>query len=300
MVYSYTIGRARGLNQMPNLAVVRDKDNRQMAQLSNAFDREAVDLRAGDVVETILGQLRHATPCFVAGMLLVRANGSKGHGGNEGQREGAWHPLGQVFLCCARPVDAIFLEAVQKHLLLSYRLSVGPALIPPQVQVIVYDRGRRGDLASGPCEPPRSVLAVPILCGGRAAGMLSIASVFRDAFGSRDLCTLADFAAQASAQLCSASWAQLEPASAPGAFKADDWRAPSQPQEPHTVDRTASERRGAPEAKLRYRVDKYLQAISGLAELWRTRKDQDLPEALRKDLETIILDVFQVQELLSR
>jgi hypothetical protein len=57
---------------------------------------------------------------------------------------------------------------------------------------------------------------------------------------------------------------------------------------------------GAAHAKLIHRVDKYLQAISGLAELWQVQRDHELPETLRKDLEAIALNVSQVRDLFSR
>jgi len=138
-------------------------------------------------VEAVLRCLGHMTPCFAAGLLLV------------GDRHG------QIVLSRSRPVDDLFLQAVQQRLIRSYKLSVGTALAEPEVEVTIH-----GDSVSGPYELPRSLLTTPILTEGRVIGMIIIASVFPDAFCSGDLCTLSVLAAKASMLLSEARLATSE------------------------------------------------------------------------------------------
>jgi GAF domain-containing protein len=141
------------------------------------------------IAETVLSYLRHTTPCFAAGVLLV----------DEGCAE--------VVLCRCRPVDDLFLQAMQQRLMRSYRLFAGTALAEPAVQVTVL-----GEAVSGPYEPPRSLLTTPILSGGPVSGMIAIASIFPDAFCSGDLCTLSVLAAKAAMSLGNARLAALRQA----------------------------------------------------------------------------------------
>jgi GAF domain-containing protein len=131
-----------------------------------------------EVADHIARHLGHVVPCFVSGVLIV----SEHHG--------------QMVIFCCRPVDELLLRAVQRRLLTSYQLCVGLALAEPDIQVTI-----RGDSVQGPYEPPRSMLTMPILTDNRVAGMMAIASVFPDAFGSVDLCKMSAVAARASATL---------------------------------------------------------------------------------------------------
>jgi len=131
--------------------------------------------RAADRIALCLSR---EIPCYVAGALLISDQG------------------GTMVLLCCRLVDELFLRAVQRRLLSAYCLFAGPALAEPRVQAIV-----RGDVVSGPYEPPRSLLTMPVLVDRRVAGMLVVASVFPEAFGSADLCKMSSLAARASARL---------------------------------------------------------------------------------------------------
>jgi GAF domain-containing protein len=126
-------------------------------------------------VEQVLRSLEHETHCSASG--LLRANGDQG----------------QLTLYRSRPVDDLFLQAMQQRMLAVYRVSVGPAVVEPHIEVKVL-----GDAVSGPYEPPRSLLTVPILYEGRVSGIISVASIYPDAFSSADLCTLSFVAAQVS------------------------------------------------------------------------------------------------------
>jgi GAF domain-containing protein len=129
-----------------------------------------------ELAERTVRHLGQVTPCFVAGVLVVA----------EGQ--------GQLVLLCCRPVDELFLRAVQQRLLTSYQLCVGLALAEPSIQVTVL-----GDSVGGPYEPPRSVLTMPLIARKRIVGIMGIASVFPDVFGSVDLCKMSSIAARAAA-----------------------------------------------------------------------------------------------------
>lgn len=125
------------------------------------------------VAERTVRHLEQVTPCFVAGVLMVA------------ERQG------QLILSCCRPVDELFLRAVQQRLMTSYQLCVGPALAEPSIQMTVL-----GDSVSGPCELPRSLLTMPIIARKRIVGMMVVASVFPDVFGSVDLCKMSAVAAR--------------------------------------------------------------------------------------------------------
>lgn len=142
-----------------------------MTAMGDAVDRE-------QIVADVLHRLESATECFVAGLLLANCRS------------------GQIVLSCARPVDDIFLQAVQQRLVRSYQLSAGPAVAEPAFDVTVF-----GEPLSGPYEPPRSVLTMPILLEGRVCGMIVIASVFPEVFANQDLVELSSVAAYISAAL---------------------------------------------------------------------------------------------------
>ena len=143
---------------------------------------QTLDLSASynpqEIVESVARHLGQVTFCFAAGALIVHDH------------------RGQMVLFRSRPVDDLFLQALQRRLVLSYQLYVGPALTEPEIQVTIY-----GDAVSGPYEPPRSLLTMPILCGGRVTGMIAIASVFPDVFNGKDLCVMASLTAQVSEAL---------------------------------------------------------------------------------------------------
>jgi hypothetical protein len=211
----------------------------------------AVDL---DVhMEQVLRYLDRATRCSASGLLL--ANGHHA----------------QVMLYRSRPVDDLFLQAMQQRIVSIYRVCVGPAAAEPEIEVTVL-----GDAVSGPYEPPRSLLTAPILCAGRVAGMLAIASVFPEAFCSRDLCTLSAVAAQASAAL---------------------GRVP--PGTPVLSEAllgggTADSAQG----RMWNQVGRYLASISNLASHWKAQ-DDDVPDALVQDLVSIEDNARQIRELLA-
>jgi GAF domain-containing protein len=139
--------------------------------MGDAADRQ-------QMVVSVLRRLESATECFVAGLLLANCR------------------CGEITLSCARPVDDIFLQAVQQRLVRSYQLSAGRAVAEPEFEVTVL-----GESLSGPYEPPRSVLTMPVLLEGRVCGMIIIASVFPEVFGNQDLCELSAVAAVVSEAL---------------------------------------------------------------------------------------------------
>lgn len=139
--------------------------------MGDAVDRE-------QIVFDVLRRLESATECFVVGVLLANCRN------------------GQIVLSCARPVDDICLQAVQQRLVRSYQLSAGPAVAEPAFDVTVL-----GEPLSGPYEPPRSVLTMPILLNGRVCGMIVIASVFPEVFGNQDLVELSSVATYVSTAL---------------------------------------------------------------------------------------------------
>jgi hypothetical protein len=209
----------------------------------------------------VLRYLGQASGCSAAGLLLVERQ------------------HGQVVLLRARPIDDLFLQAVQKRLLSSYLVSVGPAVTEPEIEVITY-----GDAISGPYEPPRSVLTAPILCHGRVVGMVAIASVFAEVFDSQDLCTLSAVAAQISdllGQPCSEEEQQV------------DVRAASDPVVPAYLEGTLRQ-------EVKSRVQQYVTSIFGLARLWQAQGESELPDVLRQDLDAIAESALQIRALLVR
>jgi len=119
------------------------------------------------VAERTVRHLAEVTPCFVAGALVVAEH------------------QGSLVLYCCRPVDELFLRAVQQRLWNSYQLCVGRAIAEPDVTVKVL-----GDSVPGPYELPRSLLTMPIIAGRRVVGMMAVASVHPDVFESGDLCKM--------------------------------------------------------------------------------------------------------------
>jgi hypothetical protein len=220
----------------------------------------SLDLDA--LVEQILHCLGRATRCFASGLLLV-----------EGHR-------GQVTLHRARPVDDLFLRAMQQRIVSNYRVCVGPAVVEPEMEVKVL-----GDAVPGPYEPPRSLLATPILRSGRVVGMIAVASVFREAFRSRDLCILSAVAAQASAALSQAyphshrDVPEDVPA-VPGAQPAGEISVPS-------------------EGQLWSQVGHYLASICDLANQWQAQGRDKVPDALVQDLGEIVEHARQIRDLLA-
>jgi len=199
-------------------------------------------------MEQVLHYLDRMTQCSAAGLLL--ANGLRAH----------------LTLYRSRPVDDLFLRAVQQRILSIYRVCVDPAAVVPDIEVTVL-----GEAIPGPYEPPRSLLSTPILCEGRVSGVIAVASVFPEAFGSRDLCTLSAVAAQASATLT---------------------RSPDK----HGLD---SDLPSVPQGRLWSQVNSYLASISDLAMHWQVQGDGDVPEALVQDLGSIAENARQIRELLA-
>jgi GAF domain-containing protein len=131
-----------------------------------------------EIAERVARHLGQIASCSVSGVLIVSQH------------------RGRMVLWCCRPVEELFLQAVQQRLLHSYQLSAGPALSEPPIEVTV-----RGEQVPGPYEPPRSFLTVPILAGGRVVGVLGVASIFPDLFTSTDLCKITAVAARAAETL---------------------------------------------------------------------------------------------------
>jgi GAF domain-containing protein len=137
--------------------------------------------RTLEVAERVARHLGQVASCSVAGVLIVSQH------------------RGRLVLWCCRPVDDLFLQAVEQRFLHSYQLSAGPARSEPPIEVTV-----RGELVSGPYELPRSFLTVPVLAAGRVVGILGVASIFPDVFSSTDLCKITAVAAQTAEILGSA------------------------------------------------------------------------------------------------
>ena len=218
-----------------------------------------VPLGRDKFIKEILRYVGRIVRCSVAGLLLV-----------DGQS-------GQVILFRARPVDDLFLQAMQKRLMSSYQVSVGPAMAAPQIEMAVY-----GDAISGPYEPPRSVLTAPILSDGRVVGMVAIASVFSEAFCNQDLCVLSTVAAQVSVML---NQHRLDKGSG---RKADAAHAASACLERESV---------LSRERLQSRVSHYVTSICGLARLWQAQGENELPEILRQDLDAIVENALQIHDL---
>jgi hypothetical protein len=215
------------------------------------------------LAEQIARHLAQATPCFAAGVLLVDDH------------------RGQMVLFRVRPVDDLFVQALQRRLSLSYQLCVGPALVEPEIRVIVH-----GDSVPGPYEPPKSLLTMPILHDGRVTGMIAIASIFPEVFGSKDLCTMSDLAAQAATAL-----ERIRRLAAPSA----DQSFHPEPEPP------AEQGPGpVPEGIVRRQVGSYVRAIVDLARVWRADQDGELSDILRQDLDAIVQNALRIEKLLAR
>lgn len=217
------------------------------------------------LTEQIARHLAQSTPCFAAGVLLVDDH------------------RGQMALFRVRPVDDLFVQALQRRLSLSYQLCVGPALAEPETRVEVY-----GDSVSGPYEPPKSLLTMPILHDGRVTGMIAIASVFPEVFGSKDLCIMSDLAAQAATAL-----ERIRHMAPPPAAQSTQ---PTPDLEP-----PAGRSQGmAPEGTVRRQVGSYVRAIVDLARVWRADQDGELSDVLRQDLDAIVQNALRIEKLLAR
>jgi GAF domain-containing protein len=213
---------------------------------------EAISIASLDpetLMEQVLHYLARVTRCSASGLLLI--DGLRGH----------------VMLYRSRPVDDLFMRAVQRRILSIYRVCVGPAAGEPDIEVTVL-----GEAIPGPYEPPRSLLATPVLCEGRVSGVIAVASVFPEAFGSRDLCMLSAVAAQASAALIRA-----------------------RPEERSL----GSGEPPVPEGRLWSQVNDYLASIRDLAMQWQIQGDGNVPEALVQDLGSIAENARQIRELLT-
>jgi hypothetical protein len=216
----------------------------------------------GESVEKLLRCLSQTTRCSAAGLLIVR-----------GQR-------GQVALLRTRPVDDLFLCAMQNRLMSSYQVCLGPAAAEPELDVVVY-----GEAVLGPYEPPRSMLTAPILSEGRVVGMIAIASVFSEAFCSQDLCTLSAIAAQVSAVLSQV------PVVGDGKFDLDACHP-----DPALLGCQSVLSREQFQSRIRH----YVTSICGLARLWQLQDENELPDVLRQDLDAIAENALQIGELLVR
>ena len=227
------------------------------------------------LAERIVRHLAQATPCFAAGVLLVDDHRGWVH-------PCGWvHPSGQMVLFRVRPVDDLFVQALQRRLSLSYQLCVGPALVEPEIQVIMH-----GDSVPGPYEPPKSLLTMPILHDGRVTGMIAIASMFPEVFGSKDLCTMSDLAAQAATAL--ERIRRLAAPSTDPIFHPEP--EPPAEQGPGPV----------PEGIVRRQVGSYVRAIVDLARVWRADQDGELSDILRQDLDAIVQNALRIEKLLAR
>ncbi len=203
-------------------------------------------------ISELLQYLGRAVSCFVAGALLMERD------------------HGKVILVCLRPVDDFFLQAVQQRMLRSYRLCTGPAQAIHRLDVTIH-----GESVCGPYEPPRSFVSVPILSSyGRAFGVLSIASVFPEAFDGEDVCTLSIMAAQVAALV--------------SRF------------EGRGRDVGGSQKDGERSIHHRYQVDRYLSSILGTAVSWSAQREIEIADALRSDLEAIVRDVLHLRTLFTR
>ncbi len=231
-------------------------------------------------VEKALAYLEQVTECSAAGLLLARG------------------PQPQLFVYRARPVDDFFLSSMQQRLLSSYRIYAG-AVAQSEPDVIVYGPARSSgsgqapsipspgqppstpsarQTRAGPYEPLRSLLVVPVLDRGHVAGMLSVASVFLEAFDGEDLCSLSVLAAQLPILLDPARDGVPDPDA--GTYLAES-------------ERIAQER------ELRARVQNHATSICGLARSWQMQDESSLPEVLRKDLDAIAESALQIRELVT-
>jgi GAF domain-containing protein len=151
---------------------------------------------------------------------------------------------------------------------------VGPAAVEPDIELTVL-----GEAVPGPYEPPRSLLATPVLCEGRVSGMIAVASLFPEAFCSRDLCTLSAVAAQASVALSRAR--------------------PDRHSLMHSAGVPPSGGPFVQQERLWSQVSNHLASICDLATHWQVQREGDVPEALVQDLGSIAENVRQIRELLT-
>lgn len=229
-----------------------------------------LDTHCAESVKRALAYLGQVTRCSAAGLLLARGS----------------QP--QLFFYRARSVDDFFLSLMQQRLLSSYRVYAGAAVAQSEPAVVVYGQATlspltgqvplTGRVVSGPYEPLRSLLVVPVLARGHVAGMLSVASVFLEAFDGEDLCSLSALAAQLPLLL---------DAALDGASDLDA-----------RVCLTESER-SAQERDLRARVQNHATSICGLARSWRMQDESALPEVLHKDLDAIAESALQIRDLVT-
>lgn len=253
-------------------------------------DRVIADLDAGSVMESpqvqvladdallpgsscvesvgkVLAYLGQVIECSASGLLLAKG------------------PRLQLLACRSRHVDDFFLSSMQQRLLLSYRVYVGAAIAPTEPDVTVYDQSSwspevpsAGQVMTGPYEPLRSLLVVPVLDRGHVIGMLSIASVFVEAFDGEDLCSLSVVAAQLPLLLDGAADGDVNLSE--GACFAEGEAC-------------------VHERELRSRVQNHATSICGLARLWQMQDESSLPDVLRKDLDAIAESALQIRELLT-
>ena len=218
-------------------------------------------------VGKVLAYLGQVTECSASGLLLAK------------------EPRLQLVVCRSRHVDDFFLSSIQQRLLSIYRVYAGAALAPAEPNVTVYDQASwspavpsAGQVMAGPYEPLRSLLVVPVLDRGHVIGMLSIASVFVDAFDSEDLCSLSVVAAQLPLLLNGAVDGDVNLSA--GACLAE-------------AEACVHER------ELRSRVQNHASSICGLARLWQMQDESSLPDVLRKDLDAIAESALQIRALLT-
>jgi hypothetical protein len=114
--------------------------------------------------------------------------------------------------------------------------------------------------------------------------MIAVASVFPEAFCSRDLCTLSAVAAQASEVL--------------GHTSGDDHRdAPAElPAIPGMS--LAAKPPGTSGGRIWNRVGRHLASICDLAGQWQEKSKESVPDALVQDLGSIEENARQIRELL--
>jgi hypothetical protein len=258
----------------------------------------AAPLTPQEIAHDTVRRLGQMTSCFAAGVLLVQS----------------WQ--GELILLRSRPVDDLFLQALQRRLLHSYRLCVGPALTVPEIEVSVYGSG-----VPGPYEAPRSLLTMPLLHCGRVIGVIGIASVFAGVFGGEHLCTMAALATEAAEALARALSAAGWNAPGDNGFGVSSSAAPgATDRDPDSTGASADATSDSPEAivpspegpapskewgtvlspdPLHDRVSRYLESILDLTRDWQDRGDGELSDLLRQDLEVISQNALRAHELLA-
>ena len=251
--------RSRGVGSALPCTVPPNDVDRQMPDLPRGTDAFA-SVDSGKALEMLLRSMGQLTPSYASGVLLVNDR------------------RGKIALLRSRPVDDLFLQALQQRLVLSYQLCAGSVLAEPEIDLTVY-----GDPIAGPYEPARSLLTVPMLFHGRIVGMTIIASIFPDAFCNEDLCVLSTLAAQSSNVLhCTGERTRDE----------QDCSCEGTP--------SCSRDELFAQKMLHGQVGTYLSSISGLARQWQDHGEEDLPETLCRDLETIAQNATFVRKLLMR